>query len=329
MQDTTSHNFKWQKFTFGQHSSSALYDVAIIDENNIWAVGEIYTNDTLGNPDPYAYNALHWDGIKWEVKKITVLYKGNLITPTLYGIYAFSKSEIWLSSGIPMKGDGVNWTQYHLFDMGILSQQDGYLTKFWGSSPNDLYCVGTLGTIAHYNGISWQKIESGTKLNIYDIWGDFNEKTNEWEILAVASHLMHGAGNKILQITGTTAKTISNNPISGYDLAAVWFIPESHYYAGGDGIYEKTSLADSNWGNDPLTISRYSTTGIHGNGLNDMFVVGAFGEVLHFNGSTWKSFINEGTGINGSYGRIAMKNDLVVIVGFVGIQAIITVGKRK
>jgi len=74
MQDTTSHNFKWQKFTFGQHSSSALYDVAIIDENNIWAVGEIYTNDTLGNPDPYAYNALHWDGIKWEVKKITVLY---------------------------------------------------------------------------------------------------------------------------------------------------------------------------------------------------------------------------------------------------------------
>ncbi|MDP2302888.1 MAG: glucosyl transferase, partial [Ignavibacteria bacterium] len=37
--DTTSHNFTWQTFEFGQHSSSVLYDVAIIDENNIWAVG--------------------------------------------------------------------------------------------------------------------------------------------------------------------------------------------------------------------------------------------------------------------------------------------------
>ena len=37
--DTTSHNFTCQTFEFGQHSSSALYDVAIIDENNIWAVG--------------------------------------------------------------------------------------------------------------------------------------------------------------------------------------------------------------------------------------------------------------------------------------------------
>ena len=49
--DTTSHNFTWQTFEFGQHSSSVLYDVAIINENNIWAVGEIYMNDSLGNPD--------------------------------------------------------------------------------------------------------------------------------------------------------------------------------------------------------------------------------------------------------------------------------------
>jgi len=34
--DTTSHNFTWQTFTFGEHSSSVLNDVAIIDENNSW-----------------------------------------------------------------------------------------------------------------------------------------------------------------------------------------------------------------------------------------------------------------------------------------------------
>ena len=46
-QDTTSHNFTWETWTFGEHSSSVLNDVAIIDENNIWAVGEIYMNDSL------------------------------------------------------------------------------------------------------------------------------------------------------------------------------------------------------------------------------------------------------------------------------------------
>lgn len=39
--DTTSHDFSWEAFTFGEHSSSVLNDVAIIDENNIWAVGEM------------------------------------------------------------------------------------------------------------------------------------------------------------------------------------------------------------------------------------------------------------------------------------------------
>jgi len=44
----TSHNFTWQTFTFGENSSSVLYDVAIINPDNIWAVGEIYMNDSLG-----------------------------------------------------------------------------------------------------------------------------------------------------------------------------------------------------------------------------------------------------------------------------------------
>ena len=48
--DTTSHDFTFSSYTFGgQAGSCALYDVAIIDENNIWAVGEIYLLDSLGS----------------------------------------------------------------------------------------------------------------------------------------------------------------------------------------------------------------------------------------------------------------------------------------
>jgi len=52
--DTTSHNFIWEIDTLGI-GGSYLNDVAIIDENNIWVVGNIET-------DTATYNAAHWDG---------------------------------------------------------------------------------------------------------------------------------------------------------------------------------------------------------------------------------------------------------------------------
>jgi hypothetical protein len=46
--DTTSHNFTWQTFTFGGAGGSYLNDVAIINDNNIWAVGNIFAFDSTG-----------------------------------------------------------------------------------------------------------------------------------------------------------------------------------------------------------------------------------------------------------------------------------------
>src|SRR3990172_5494091 len=93
--DTTSHNFTWQTFTFGgQAGSSTLYDVAIINENDIWAVGEIYMNDSKGQPDPNAYNAVHWDGSKWELKRIKTNACGGVVYPPIKAIFFFSSNYI-------------------------------------------------------------------------------------------------------------------------------------------------------------------------------------------------------------------------------------------
>lgn len=92
--DTTSHAFTWEKFEFGEYSSSFIRDVDIIDSNNIWAVGEIYMNDSLGSPDFTPYNAVHWDGEEWEVKRITVDFRGNEVTPPLK-VFRFSHITIF------------------------------------------------------------------------------------------------------------------------------------------------------------------------------------------------------------------------------------------
>ena len=68
--DTTSHNFIWEIDTLGI-GGSYLNDVAIIDENNIWVVGNIET-------DTATYNAAHWDGNECECSEYGVVE----ITPT-------------------------------------------------------------------------------------------------------------------------------------------------------------------------------------------------------------------------------------------------------
>ena len=182
--DTTSHNFTFASWTFGTIGSSVLYDVTIIDENNIWAVGEIQIADTSQNGYT-TYNAVHWDGSDWELKRIPYYSNGQNYYSGIKAILAFSENDIWFGTGNMIRWNGTQFNSVYV-GMGMT------INKIWGTSSNDLYIVGTNGQIAHFNGQSWQRIESGTTLNINDIWGDYNEKKQEWEILAVASNIFSG-----------------------------------------------------------------------------------------------------------------------------------------
>ena len=153
-------------------SSSVLYDVAIIDENNIWAVGEIYMNDSLGNPNLNSYNVINWNGNEWQQDIITTLFKGNFIKPTLEGIFTFSGINIWLVGSLPINGDGINWNMY---DLRTLVDPNISLLKVWGLNPNNIYFIGRNGNIARYNGSNWQKLYSGTDFYLADISGNNNE----------------------------------------------------------------------------------------------------------------------------------------------------------
>lgn len=200
------------------------------------------------------------------------------------------------------------------------------INKIWGTSSNDLYIVGNGGNIAHYQNGSWKKIESGIDLEFLDIYGITDTKTNILQILAVCTR-NYPLGKAIFKIDVNTAIQISSTPIQ-WELFSCWFVSNRHYYVVGSGIYEKRSLSDSVWRNEPLDITHYGTSKIRGNGINDVIVVGAFGEILHYNGFSWKSFLPELDTFNGSYGSVDIKGNLVAITGFESVKAKITVGKR-
>ncbi|MHB2153385.1 glucosyl transferase [Calditrichota bacterium GD2] len=313
--DTTSHDFTWQTFEFGgEGGSSSFYDVAIIDENDIWAVGEIYTaNDK--------YNAAHWDGEKWELKKVPYVdEKGYVWITPLYSIFAFSANDIWFEGGI-------HWNGNKFISINKNISFPSHVNKIWGTSSSDLYVVGNSGLIAHYDGQQWQRIESGIQINIRDIWGAKTEN-NKFQIIALASNGGQiPQGKKLLLIQNNTVKYLNDSELD-MSLAAIWFKPERKYYIGGAGLFESYGI-NASWQEDKSQPLLY-ISGIRGQSLNDIVLCGGYGHLSHFNGLNWKHYYGkELPQISGNLNEISIKRDLIVAVGWLmNRKAIIYMGIR-
>ncbi len=314
--DTTSHNYIFSFDTLGDGASSILYDVAIINDTLAYAVGEIFLKDSTGKIDPFLYNFAQWNGREWKVGRITVSYRGNEIIERIYSIFAFSPSDIWLSNGVPIHGDGKKWNQYHLFDMGVLSSNDGIIQNIWGRSTGKMFFVGRAGTIVTYNGNGWQKIESGTTVTINDVWGD-RTGTN---VIAAATNIYETGERKLLRINGAVTEQINWTPQQR--LHSIWFTTMKRLYTSGGGVY---MFNKGVWNNIPLP-SQF-TKRIRGTHENNIWTVGDFGICARFNGSSWKVF-PEAALPDGQYDGLAVTPNMMMAVGQVGNRAIIVTAKK-
>jgi hypothetical protein len=323
--DTKSHNFTWDSYLFGGNAGSCtLNDVAIIDENDIWAVGEIYIADNSENGNTL-YNAIHWNGNQWELKHIVfsvrTLYPDSGgdtigITP-IKSVFAFGSNDIWLAAGTVQHWDGMQWKQYR-------GEYAGFANKIWGNNSSDLYFVNGNGTLIHYQNGQWNKIETGTKLDLYDIYGSFSDKTNQPEVLAVASTF---SGSLILKITGSNVTQIPVG-VNKWNTTRIWFEQNRAYYISGNALplSYKHNLSDSLWSSYSY-VTPNPVTAINGAGVNDVFAATAFGELIHFNGKNWNTYYQVKIS-NGAYKAIKINDNLVIAVGEIGQQAVITVGRR-
>jgi len=325
--DTTSHNFTWNQYTFGGSAGSCSFnDVAVINDSDIWAAGIIYTaTDTL------TYNAVHWDGKSWTLKQIlfhatcTQSYMGSY---EITAVCAFGSNDVWFCDG----GELVHWNGIsYQTDCSILPLASGELRKMWGSSSSDMYLVGYNGALIHYvNGVG-QKLTSGTNASIPDIWGGINP-TGQEEVIAVTSNGVAFPQVKgILQISGNTVTAVNDSGLSTF-LSTAWFTPGWKYFAGGDRIYS-TSVIGNNWGADTVLEPPQYTFSIRGIAKNDIFMVGGYGLVSHWNGQTLKQYTELGS-FYGNYYSLSFKGNTVAAAGaFLGntiySYAAVLVGQRR
>ena len=226
--------------------------------------------------------------------------------------------------------------------MGVLTQQDGYLTKIWGLHSNNLYSVGTKGTIANYDGTTWKKLESGTNENLYSISGNENST-------------IYCAGGKVAQLTGVLVKGNNQgvkiekegislnseadlfNPYFAGTVTSVWVSQQNGVYFGGHFLYrfkhEKWELVRGLEGNYFKGNSSAQHWGfildIEGTNENDIFMVGERNTLRHFNGSTWKQLgIPYSASSDIAWRNVSIKDNIVVTVGSKANKASIMVLKR-
>ena len=101
--------------------------------------------------------------------------------------------------------------------------QGNRLFSLWGSSANDVFAVGTAGTIIHFNGTSWNQMSFDTDQYIYDVWG-----SSANDVFAV------GMNETILHYDGSTWTQMAS--VSGfYNLEGVWDNSANDVFAVGTG----------------------------------------------------------------------------------------------
>ncbi len=325
--DTTSHNFTFETWTFGDVGSSILYDCAIISEDNIWCVGDIKIADTSENGYTI-YNAVHWDGNDWNLHRI--MFKticGQQSSQNAYpasSIIAFSENEIWVAQ----KGDQIAKIENSIQTQTICMPWTFSINKIWGTSSNNLYVVGNNGNIAHYQNGQWNKIESGTDIPLADIYSN-----NQNEIFISGADNLNFKGI-ILKNEGVnsfrtliTGEIVTENELFSKlygSLSSVWVDEKNNLYTGGNIIFQYRhnkwdyvrSMPENFIGGNPNVYYRGFIASIRGNSSNDYWVVGDRNTVRHFNGVSWKQIGLPYDPMSYRIWRsLSVKNNLCVIVG--------------
>ncbi|MBX2991876.1 MAG: hypothetical protein KF749_12010 [Bacteroidetes bacterium] len=327
--DTTSHQFSFVLDTLGDGNSSVLNDVFIISESNVWAVGEVYLRDSTGQIDPTRYNLAQWDGAAWRFLRVLFPVcnsSGQEIGTFPFAatsIFAFAANDVWIAS----LGTVVRWNG-QVFQRICLppGSAQGSFKKIWGHAGK-LYLVGTNGNITYFSGTNWQRLESGTTVDIQDIYGAVDGRTGETEILAVASLQNYGRGLEILTFNGSAVTRLDT---TGLRLAqsSLWFAPGGKHYVAGDGLFWKEDLGTGRWSLDTTQPNIFKRR-IRGNAANDVFVVGDFGLVSHYNGATWRQYGGrEIPHFFGSLVSVAVFGDRMIAVGEISNKAIVLRGQR-
>jgi hypothetical protein len=224
--------------------------------------------------DMYAAGAsntmIHYDGTSWVQESQFSTFTPIIDLMSLWGIpYIQAQSQVFRvlctgKQGMIFKNDGMGWGKFALPGLTAVD-----INALWGSSATNLYAVGSLGKILHFNG-SWNLVTPDlTSLDLYCVWGS-----------SANNIFVGGELGSLFRYNGLTWQSVDLSSLTSQDLLAIWGSSGSDVYAAGsdgdilhfDGLKWKTVATSSG--------VRLNT--LWGSAADDVFAAGGNGKILHY-----------------------------------------------
>jgi len=282
----TSHDIDFSVYTFGTFGSE-IYDSWIFSEDYIISVGY------LSVAGQGYFSGAVWDGEEWD----TYQFIQNNSVRNPFGIWSFSESDVYLATGSIYHWDGnPEYELTRIWTMDLENHPDESARNIWAASDESIYFVGRGGGIIHYDGTTFNRMESGTDIWLKDVWGYVDPETGEETVWACGWNDM--AESVLIVYRGEEWEPVYDvqaylweylyDHISG-PISSVWVTDDFLYISTGNGIYKADH--DTSGEAELILPSEWFVNfwfKIRGNSDNDIFVAGYHQEIMHFNGANWE-----------------------------------------
>ncbi len=148
--------------------------------------------------------------------------------------------------------------------------QGNFLRGAWAAAPDDVWAVGDVGTVLHFNGRRWGNIPAPTRANLRGVFGT---GPNDIWLVGDLGTVLHWDGSRLLaESSGTTNQ-----------LEAVWARPGGVVWVAGLNSTLAMRSATGQWSLFAPAIASVNFRAIAGTGALDVWAVGDR-EVERFNG---------------------------------------------
>lgn len=226
--------------------SGDVFQIGGTSATDVWAVGD---------------EAWHFDGTSWEHRA----HPGEEI---LVSLYAAAPDDVWLLgdfSGM-LRWNGAEFSTVPAFTARTVED-------LWGFGADDLYTVGGLGEVSHYDGASWSIPYEG-RTDLWRLWGSAPD--NMWacgyqgyvarrDVTGWVDVPRFGLDTLMLAVWGAGADD-------------VWFSTgDSRIHHHGGGV----------WTDQGVVLANERAHGLWASSPSDLWAVGWAGGVTHFDGSDW------------------------------------------
>ncbi len=315
--DTTVVQYTWQIWEFGDIGSSSLYDVAIINENDIWAVGEIQLTDSAF-ADKGIIGAIHWDGAKWTPKIITAWHGTGFNGVKIKSIELINNSLFLATSGSLLKYTPDSVYQLALFPKPYPEVFTHQINDMWGDSEGNIWFVGYNGGLFHYSGNGkFEDFSLPTFIPFITVSSSVDGK-----LFATGGDYLTTNQNFLYQLTPGPFKLIQT-PFESYPMA-ISQSKENELWLGGFGgtFIGSGSGTKLKW----TKVDNGITADIAYVKKNEVYGVG-WPAIWQFNGMRTHALWSTEDRIQ--LLEVQVKGDLLVAVGDHHEKAFIIMGKRR